>query len=329
MNKISIAVAGLTGLNWPRWKRLVAAVEQLGFAGLFCDDHFVMPAPPDHDSLELIVALTYLADHSQRIHFGSLVAPLSFRDPVMLARQAIALDNLSGGRMVLGIGVGYMAREHTMFGYNLGDMATRLDRFEEGVQVIRHLLRSRDPVTYAGHFYRLQEAFLLPRAFQPESPKLLIAAKGLRRTLPLVARYADIWNPDLLTPEEYQKYSARLSELSNSAGRQPNAIKRTVSLVVLCGRDPTELEQRVSPFRTLLPALANQPLEVVLARIHAIFPTTVAGSPDRVLSKIRAYEQVGVEELIIKWFGLDDIHGLEILAEHVLPHFATQNKQAG
>jgi alkanesulfonate monooxygenase SsuD/methylene tetrahydromethanopterin reductase-like flavin-dependent oxidoreductase (luciferase family) len=304
---------------------LVTAVEQLGFAGLFCDDHFVMPAPPEQDSLELIVALTYLADHSQRIRFGSLVAPLSFRDPVMLARQASALDNLSSGRMVLGVGVGYMEREHTMFGYGLGDMPTRLNRFEEGLHVISRLLRSNEPVTYAGHFYRLQEAFLLPRAHQPESPKLLIGAKGLRRTLPLVARYADIWNPDLLTLEDYQKYSTQLAALSDSAGRQPDAIKRTVSLVVLCGRDATELERRVSPFRILIPALANQPLEVVLARIHAIFPTTVAGSPDAVVSKIRAYAEVGVEELIIKWFGLDDIEGLEVLAEHVLPHFTTQN----
>jgi alkanesulfonate monooxygenase SsuD/methylene tetrahydromethanopterin reductase-like flavin-dependent oxidoreductase (luciferase family) len=239
----------------------------------------------------------------------------------MLARQAIALDNLSNGRMILGIGVGYMEREHTMFGYHLGDMPTRLNRFEEGLQVINHLLRSNEPVTYTGHFYQLQDAVLLPRTHNSKQPKLLVGAKGLRRTLPLVARYADIWNPDILPPEEYQKLSALLDELARSAGRQPNEIKRTVSLLVLCGRDTTELERRVSPFRTLLPDVANQPLENVLANLQRIFPTMVAGTAASVVSKLRAYEAVGVEEIMLKWFGLDDIEGLEVLAEQVLPHF--------
>src|SRR5579859_3967194 len=81
MTAISIQVEGQAGLTWPRWKRMVAEVEDLGFAGLFRSDHFTMPAPPDEDALELMVSLAYLADHSRRLHFGSLVAPLTFRHP--------------------------------------------------------------------------------------------------------------------------------------------------------------------------------------------------------------------------------------------------------
>src|SRR5260370_11270358 len=102
MVAISIQIEGQNGLTWPHWKRLVAEVEGLGFAGLFRSDHFTNAQPPDRDSLEMVVSLTYLADHTQRIHFGPLVAPISFRDPPMLARQAAALDDLSGGRMKLG-----------------------------------------------------------------------------------------------------------------------------------------------------------------------------------------------------------------------------------
>jgi len=95
---------------------LVSATEKLGFAGLFLSDHFTWDSPPDQDALEMVTSLTYLADHSQQLHFGPLVAPLSFRDPIMLARQAMALNDLSNGRMILGVGAGWNEREHTMFG---------------------------------------------------------------------------------------------------------------------------------------------------------------------------------------------------------------------
>src|SRR5919205_660921 len=99
MVAISIMIEGQDGLTWPRWKRLVAEVEDLGFAGLFRSDHFTNAQPPDKDSLEMVVSLAYLADRTRRIHFGPLVAPFSFRNPALLARQAVALDDLSGGRM--------------------------------------------------------------------------------------------------------------------------------------------------------------------------------------------------------------------------------------
>ena len=132
MVALSISVEGMAGLIWEHWGRLTAAVEQLGFVGLFRSDHFTLPMPVDLDSLELIVSLTYAAEHTTRVHLGSLVAPLSFRDPVMLARQAAAIDDLSGGRMVLGVGAGWMEREHEMFGYRLGDGPTRFARVRRG-----------------------------------------------------------------------------------------------------------------------------------------------------------------------------------------------------
>src|SRR5947207_14249448 len=101
MVAVSLQIEGQMGLTWPRWKRLVAEVEALGFAGLYRSDHFTNAEPPDKESLELIVALTYLADRTQRVRFGSLVAALSFRHPTLLARQAAALADLSGGRMIL------------------------------------------------------------------------------------------------------------------------------------------------------------------------------------------------------------------------------------
>src|SRR5579884_1078810 len=170
MTALSIMIEAQDGLTWPRWKRLVAEVERLGFAGLFRSDHFTNAQPPDKDSLEMVVSLTYLADHTQRIRFGPMVAPLSFRNPTLLARQAAALDDLSGGRMILGLGAGWQEREHRLFGLDLGDVPARMSRFEEGLEVITRLLHSDEPVTYEGRYFQLRDAILLPRPQRPGGP---------------------------------------------------------------------------------------------------------------------------------------------------------------
>ncbi len=141
MVAISFMIEGQQGITWPHWKRLVSQAEELGCAGLFRSVHFTDPQPPDRDSLEAMISLAYAADHTQRIYFGSLVSPISFHDPVYLARQAVAVDDLSGGRLILGLGAGWQEREHRLFGYNLGDVSTRMARFEEGLEVITRLLR--------------------------------------------------------------------------------------------------------------------------------------------------------------------------------------------
>src|SRR5919197_1502952 len=150
MVAISVMIEGQNGLDWPRWKRLVAEVEALGFAGLFRSDHFTNARPPDIESLELIVSLAYLADHTQRIHFGPLVAPVSFRHPTLLARQAAAIDDLSSGRLILGLGAGWQEREHTLFGHELGDVPPLMDRRAKGLELVPRLLRSDKRSTLGG-----------------------------------------------------------------------------------------------------------------------------------------------------------------------------------
>src|SRR6266511_770417 len=236
MTAISIMIEGQDGLTWPRWKRLAEEVERLGYAGLFRSDHFTNGGPPDKDSLELVVSLAYLASSTSRIHFGPLVAPFSFRDPALLARQAAALDDLSGGRMILGVGAGWQDREHTLFGHALGDVPTRMARLQEGLEVITRLLRSDDPVTYEGRFYQLRGATLLPRPERRGSPPIMIGGNGPKRTLPLVARYADVWNALGLAPDEYRERSAALDGLLRAAGRPPGAVRRTMMTALLFGR---------------------------------------------------------------------------------------------
>src|SRR5260370_19486137 len=117
MVDISLMIEGQNGLTWPHWKQLVADAESLGFAGLFRSDHFTNGQPPDKDSLEMVVSLAYLADHTQRVHFGPLVAPVSFRHPTLLARQALAMDDLSTWPILPCVGARWQEREPRLFGH--------------------------------------------------------------------------------------------------------------------------------------------------------------------------------------------------------------------
>lgn len=314
--QLSITIEAHFGLTWTRWRQLTAVIERMGFAGIFRSDHFAHPAPPHADALEAMVSLTYLASHSQSVHFGTLVAPLSFRDPIFLARQAMAIDDLSGGRMILGIGAGWMEREHTMFGYTLGDTAMRLDRLEEGVAVIAALIRNPEPVTFAGQFYHLDAAQLLPRPQRPTP--ILIGGNGPKRTLPLVARYADIWNCQMASVEVFTERSRLLDELLIAEGRQPTAVKRTVMLPVLCWRNIDELEQLAQGIRSAFSMVAHLPTAELLPLLRKQF-AAITGSPEQVIEHLRVYAAAGVEEMIIQWILPDDPLGLEILGKEVLP----------
>ncbi len=310
--ELSVQIEGAQGLTWPIWQRLVADVEALGFKGLYCCDHFANPAPPDYDSLEVMTAMTYAAGHSTRIELGTLVAPVSWRDPVMLARQAMAIDDLSGGRFVLGIGAGWNAREHAMFGYPLGETRERMDRLTEATDVITRLIRGDAPQTFAGTYYHLQDATLLPRPRRPT--RVMIGGSGPKRTLPLVARYADIWNAGG-TVEEMRARNATLDGLLGAAGRAPGDMKRTMMKAIICGRSDAEYEARLrGPRRN--PANANLSTQELLDQARGRW---IIGTPQEVAEQIKAFEAAGVQEIMAQFLVVDDFEGIRVLGEEVLP----------
>jgi F420-dependent oxidoreductase-like protein len=318
MTELSIMIEAQDGVSWTAWKSLVREVEALGFAGLFRSDHYTNSQPPDKDSLEMVVSLAYLADHTQRVHFGPLVAPLSFREPTMLARQAAAVDDLSGGRLLLGLGAGWQEREHTLFGHHLGSMKERMDRFEEGVRVVHLLLNSDEPVSFEGSYFRLRDAILLPRPQRTGGPTLLIGGSGRKRTLPLVARYAGQWNAVNPTLEEFRDMSAHLDGLLQQEGRRPGDVKRSIMTMVIFGRTREDLEARLEkpPFNS--PRLAGKSLDEKITfwrdERHVL-----VGDGEAIAGQIARYGAEGVEEIMTQWFHTDDIDGLRQYADDVLP----------
>ncbi len=221
-------IEGQDGLDWPAWQRIAHTVEDAGYVGLYRSDHFTNPRGPYKDSLECWTSLTWLASHTSRIEFGVLVSPVSFRHPSMLARMAAAVDDLSGGRLHFGIGAGWQDREHTNYGYRLGSVPERMARFREAVQIVSHLLRNDEPLTFEGACYQLHEAVLLPRPKRPGGPPVVIGGAGRQVTLPLAARYANEWNLAFRPPNEFRSLSAQLDTLLDREGRPHDAVRRTL-----------------------------------------------------------------------------------------------------
>jgi len=298
-------IEGQDGLTWPRWQRLAAAAEDLGFAGLYRSDHYTNANPPDKDSLELWVSLTWLAGHTQRLEFGPLVSPVSFRHPTHTARMAAAVDDLSGGRLTLGLGAGWQAREHEHFGWQLLDVPARFARFAEGLEVVTRLLNSDAPVDFDGAYYRLREAVLLPRPARPGGPPILIGGNGPRRTLPLVARYASEWNGVFLAPADFAERNRQLDALLRAAGREPASVRRSLMVGCVFGRDAADLAARAARRGTTADKLrATGKLAV--------------GDGAEMADQLAAWSAAGVQRIMLQWLDLDDLDGIAALAHAVL-----------
>jgi F420-dependent oxidoreductase-like protein len=303
MLEVGVMIEGQNGLNWTRWKRIARAVEALGFAALHRSDHFTNARAPDLDSLELWVSLTWLASHTQRIEFGPLVSPVSFRHPVFTARFAKDVDDLSSGRLILGLGAGWQEREHTSFGFDLLSLPQRFQRLEEGLEVITRLLQNDHPTNFSGEFYELQEAVLLPQPRRLGGPPILIGGNGPARTLPLVARYADLWNGVFIGPKRFAGLNARLDQLLAENHRPANAVLRTLMTGLIFGRDDVELQNK----------LEGRDAEQLRDR------GTIVGTSPSVVDQLGRLSEAGVQRIMLQWLDLDDIDRLEALAHSVLP----------
>lgn len=310
MIEIALMLEGQNGLNWQRWQRIAQLADEAGFAGLFRSDHYTNSNPPDLDSLELWVSLTWLASHTRQLRFGPLVSPVSFRHPTLTARMAAAVDDLSGGRLTLGLGAGWQEREHTHFGWNLLDVPQRFARFEEGIQIILQLLRSDTPVSFQGKYFQVQEAILLPRPQRVGGPSILIGGNGERLTLPLAARYADEWNAVYLTPEQFQRRNQKLDETLVAAGRAPGDVRRSLMTGIEFGRTPEEVKQKAARRTQGKACVAD-------LRKRGV----IIGTANEVIQQLKELDRAGVQMVMLQWLDLDDLSGLAAFAELVLPGF--------
>ncbi len=303
MIEVAIMVEGQEGIGWDRWRRLARAVEDLGYAGLYRSDHFPNKQTGAHrDGLELWASLAWLAENTSRIEFGPLVSPVSFRHPVITAWQASAVDNLAEGRLRLGLGAGWNEWEHETFGFEVLDPDRRFARFEEGLEVVTRLLRNDEPVTFDGEFYSLRDALLMPRSPRPGGTPVVVGGNGVRRTLPLAARYADEWNAVFLKAEAFMDLNARLDGLVREAGRVPEQVRRTLMTRVIFDRTEADVDRKLDgALRDHLPA------------------AILVGTTGEIVERLEQLSEAGVQRVMLQWLEVDDIDALEAMADTVLP----------
>jgi alkanesulfonate monooxygenase SsuD/methylene tetrahydromethanopterin reductase-like flavin-dependent oxidoreductase (luciferase family) len=258
---------------------------------------------PDLESLELWTSLTWLAGHTSRIEFGPMVSPVSFRHPVNTARMASAVDDLSGGRLRLGLGAGWQDREHDHFGFDLLPIPQRLARYREGVEVTVSLLRSDTPVTFEGDYYHLRDAILLPRPQRQGGPAIVIGGK--RGVLALAAQYADEWNVPFVSAATFADLSRRLDQLLRERGRASDQVRRTLMTNVIFGHSRAELQAKLA-------ARARSADDLHAAGI-------LVGVGEEVREQLGALAAAGVQTVMLQWLDLDDLDGLARFARAVLP----------
>jgi F420-dependent oxidoreductase-like protein len=264
---------------WDDIHEIAAHCEQTGWDGVYFADHFMPnnqgPGPLDGDMLECWSIMAALAATVPRVRLAPLVTSVTYRHPAVLANIAAAVDQVSHGRLTLGVGAGWQENEHASYGIQLGTVRERMDRFTEAVQVLRSLL-SQPRTTFSGEYFQIEDAPCQPRPVQDRLP-LLIGGGGERRTLRIAAEYADEWNawttPDLLA----HKLSV-LREHCEQIGRDPAEIHVSTQAALYLSTDKQWLEDKRQ-------AAAGRPV--------------IVGTPSEVADIVARYRDAGADELII------------------------------
>ncbi len=251
--------------------------ERAGFSLVTVMDHLyqiAMAGPPTEPMLEAWSTLAALARETQRVHLGTLVTGVTYRNPAMLAKLATTLDTISGGRALLGLGAAWNEDEHRGYGYDFPRVAERMDRLDEALTIVRAMFREEQP-TFHGRHYRIEQALNSPRPVQPGGPRVLVGGGGEQRTLRIAARHADLthWFP--LGLEALRRKNDLLDRYCAEIGRDPATIERTMASPVIVTRD----------------AAAGRAILATMPPERA--PHMAAGPPDQMAEALQPYLAAG------------------------------------
>ena len=206
--------------------------EETGFDGVWVFDHFkALYADPKGPSLEAWTVLAALARETSRVRLGTLVTGMTHRHPSVLAAEVVTVDHLSGGRVECAVGAAWNEPEHRELGIPFPSVRDRMDRLEEGVQILRKLF-TEDEVTFEGNHYRLESATYRPRPVQQPNPPIWIGGTGRRRLLPIAGRHADAWHGWAEDAVELARQNIIVDRSAEEAGRDPTHILRASSLSI-------------------------------------------------------------------------------------------------
>lgn len=289
---VSLQIGEGTPLGWDRWRHIVEMTERLGFRSLFRADHYYNGI--QKDAIDVFLSYVAAGMESSRIRFGSLVTPVTFREPVNVGRMAQQLDALSNGRFVLGLGAGWFVDEHERYGLAFPPLKERYERLEEAIELMKVLWYSEDG-HYDGTYYRLAGTDSKPHP--PEGrPMILIGGTGQQRTLKIAAQHANHWNAVARSVDAYREALAALE-------RHCDAI----------GRDPAEIERSVLIFSDIAPDAATQQMA-----LERFIEMTNPGKTPVELQQIGRLPWQGTVEQLVDFLGqLGELGVQEVMFDHL------------
>jgi F420-dependent oxidoreductase-like protein len=299
-------------ISWAELRETWQEVETLGFDTLWVNDHLLPSVGPSGaPNLEGWTMLGAIAALTAYVRIGVMVTSNTFRHPAVLAKMATTVDHISGGRLILGIGSGYFAQEHQVYGIPLHTPSRRARQLEEALQVIRKLW-TEEAASFAGTYYRLANAPFAPKPLQKPHPPIMIGGTGEKLILPLVAKYADLWNAGGLGIEALARKIAILEENCGRIGRDVSDIEKTYLTPLYLRSNPAEVERLL----TEIPQVQTLNIEQMRAII-------LAGDVAAVQRQVQAYVDVGITHVIIalRRPGFYDREGLRLFAREVMPAF--------
>ncbi|MEY2471073.1 MAG: hypothetical protein QOK28_402 [Actinomycetota bacterium] len=267
---------------WGEVLELVQHCEATGWDGVYFADHFMPNSgtlePMDGPTLECWSVLAGLAAATTRLRLAPLVTSVTYRHPTVIANIAAAVDNISNGRLLLGLGAGWQENEHTAYGLELGTIKERLNRFEEAVQVIRSMVSVGEKRTnFTGAYYTVTDAPNQPEPVQLAIP-ILIGGGGEKRTLKIAAQYADEWNA-WTDPEVLRHKVGVLRQHCDAVGRDPSEIKVSTQAMLFLSDDEAWLKDKRGQ-------------------------SALAGNAKEVTEVVAAYKDAGADEIIIPDFTM-------------------------
>jgi F420-dependent oxidoreductase-like protein len=281
--------------------------EDLGFAAFYRSDHYLamgtdgLPGPTD-----AWTTLAGLARETTTIRLGTLMSSATFRLPGPLAITVAQVDQMSGGRVELGIGAGWYEAEHTAYGIPFPDTAERFDRLEETLAVVTGLWTTPPGETFSftGEHYHLADSPALPKPVQSPRPPVLVGGVGPRRTPTLAARFADEFNVPFSSLDVTRRQFDRVRDACRAAGREPSSMTLSNALVLCCGRDEAEIGRRAAAIGRDVDELRENGL---------------AGTPAEVVDKLGRYGEAGADRVYLQLLDLDDLEHLDLVADQVMP----------
>jgi F420-dependent oxidoreductase-like protein len=290
-------------------KERAQLADRLGFHSLWFVDHMWSRGLPDLDHLEAWTLMSATAAVTERLGIGSLVLCNSYRQPALLAKMVASLDNVSNGRVLLGLGAGWMEEEYRAYGYSFPSARVRIEQLEEALAIVK-LMFTEPRASFQGKYYAVDAAVNNPKPVQKPHPPILIGGAGEKRLLRVVAEHADIWNcPNNVAQALPQKLEI-LKRHCDAIGRDPQTIEVSEQCVMVLGHDEKDLRQKTQ--------FAKQ----ALGATFDIEKTALRGTPDQLIEAIHNRNRQGVTLFTTLFGDLNQPETLELFASKVAPAFA-------